>query len=407
MKALSLEAPKQWKRIEIDGPKSPAAGEALVRVHRVGVCGTDISGYLGKMPFFSYPRIPGHELGVEIVDIGAGVLNVKPGDRCSVEPYINDPNSYASRRGRPNCCEKLEVLGVHRDGGLRPQFIVPARKLHVSRKLAFDQLALVETLAIGCHATNRAAPQADEATLIIGAGPIGLATLEFVKLTGANSIMLDTNEGRLDFCKRVMGVQHTIKLSDKIEKDLRDVTDGHLPDVVIDATGNHMSMSNGFSLIAQGGRLVFVGITTDEVRFRHPIFHKPEGTLLCSRNALPEDFTRIIQLIEDGRIDTRPWITHRAAFEELIDVFPSYTKPETGVIKAVDWPSVSKSVRVKPELNHREEHVRVTEKTISEINCHKYLHNYGLKQLHESQNSFAGGYGEGLNEPRIRLECRR
>ena len=205
MKALSLEAPKQWKRIEIDGPKKPGQGEAVVRVHRVGICGTDISGYLGKMPFFSYPRIPGHELGVEVTAVGEGVTNVKPGDRCSVEPYINDPNCYASRRGRPNCCEKLEVLGVHCDGGLRPHFVVPARKLHVSKKLAFDQLALVETLAIGCHATNRAAPQPDETTLIIGAGPIGLATLEFVKLTGSKIIMLDVNEVRLDFCKRRHG----------------------------------------------------------------------------------------------------------------------------------------------------------------------------------------------------------
>src|SRR3954465_15575011 len=151
MKALCLESPKVWKQLDIAGPAAPGPGEALVRVHQVGICGTDISGYLGKMPFFSYPRIPGHELGVEVLDVGAGVTNVREGDRCSVEPYINDPQSYASRRGRPNCCEKLEVLGVHRDGGMRPQFIVPARKLHVSTKLAFDQLALVETLAIGCH----------------------------------------------------------------------------------------------------------------------------------------------------------------------------------------------------------------------------------------------------------------
>jgi len=335
MKALSLDAPKTFRRIEIEGPKRPAAGEALVRVHRVGICGTDISGYLGKMPFFSYPRIPGHELGVEVLDVGEGVTNVRPGDRCSVEPYINDPNSYASRRGRPNCCERLEVLGVHRDGGMRPQFVVPARKLHPSQRLAFDQLALVETLAIGCHAVNRAAPQTDESCLIIGAGPIGLATLEFAKLTGTKIIMLDMNEQRLDFCRRVMGVPHTIKLSERIEQDLREVTEGHLPDVVIDATGSNTSMSNAFGYVAHGGRLIFVGITTDEVRFRHPVFHKPEGTLLCSRNALPEDFTRIIRLIEEGQIDTRPWITHRAAFDDLIDVFPSYTRPETGVIKAM------------------------------------------------------------------------
>jgi 2-desacetyl-2-hydroxyethyl bacteriochlorophyllide A dehydrogenase len=335
MKALSLEAPKSWKRIEIDGPPRPGPGEALVRVDRVGICGTDISGYLGKMPFFSYPRIPGHELGVEVVEVGEGVANVQPGDRCAVEPYINCQKCYACARGHTNCCEKHQTLGVHCDGGLRPRFLVPARKLHVSRRLTFEQLALVETLAIGCHAVNRSGAKPGEACLIIGAGPIGLATLEFVKLSGAKPIVLDLNEQRLEFCRRVMGVPDTVKLSEKVEQDLRDHADGHLPDVVIDATGSSASMSAAFGLITHGGRLVFVGITTDEVRFRHPVFHKPEGTLLCSRNALSADFTRIIGLIEEGRLDTRPWITHRTAFEELIDVFPSYTKPETGVIKAV------------------------------------------------------------------------
>ena len=335
MKALLLEAPRDFKRIDTAEPDRPGPGEALVRVHRIGICGTDLSGYLGKMPFFSYPRIPGHELGVEVVEVGAGVANVKAGDRCSVEPYINDPDSYASRRGHPNCCEKLEVLGVHRDGGMRPHFVLPARKLHPSGKLALDQLALVETLAIGCHAVDRGSPRADESILIIGAGPIGLATLVFARLSGAKTIMLDMNEARLDFCRRVMGVDHAIRLSDSLEKDLRAVTDGHLPDVVIDATGSAASMSGAFGLIAPGGRLVYVGITTDEVRFKHPTFHRPEGTLLCSRNALPGDFTRIIGLIEEGKIDTKPWITHRSAFDDLPGVFASYTRPETGVIKAI------------------------------------------------------------------------
>jgi alcohol dehydrogenase len=335
MKALCLEAPKQWKRLDIPGPDQPAAGEALVRVHNVGICGTDLSGYLGKMPFFSYPRIPGHELGVEVLEVGAGVTNVRPGDRCSVEPYINCQKCYACLRGHTNCCEKHQTLGVHCDGGLRPRFLVPSRKLHISRTLTFEQLALVETLAIGCHAVNRSGLESHESCLIIGAGPIGLATLEFVKLTGAKTIMLDMNEARLEFCRRVMGVQHTIQLSDKLEQKLRDLTDGRLPDVVIDATGNSGSMSNAFGLITHAGRLVFVGITTEEVHFRHPVFHKPEGTLLCSRNALSADFSRIIALIEEGRIDTGPWITHRTAFDELIDVFPSYTRPESGVIKAV------------------------------------------------------------------------
>src|SRR5687767_11794425 len=168
MKALSLEAPKHWKRLDIPDPERPAPGEALVRVHNVGICGTDLGGYLGKMPFFSYPRIPGHELGVEVLDVGPDVGNVRPGDHCAVEPYINCQTCYACRRGLTNCCEKHQTLGVHCDGGLRPRFLVPARKLHISRKLGYDQLALVETLAIGCHAVARSGLRAEESCVIIG-----------------------------------------------------------------------------------------------------------------------------------------------------------------------------------------------------------------------------------------------
>jgi 2-desacetyl-2-hydroxyethyl bacteriochlorophyllide A dehydrogenase len=336
MRAIQLLEPQQFRLIDIPEPSSPAADEALVRVHRVGICGTDISGYLGKMPFYSYPRIPGHELGVEVVAVGAGVTNVKPGDKCSVEPYINNPASFASGRGRGNCCEELQVLGVHTDGGMRPLFKLPARKLHVSTKLAMEQLALVETLAIGCHAVARCAPQPNEDVLVIGAGPIGLSVIEFVKLTGANLIVMDMVASRLEFCREKMGVKHTVQAGDgNEEKTLRNLTDGHLPTIVIDATGNAKSMSNALNYVGHTGKLVYVGIKTENVIFPHPLMHRREMTLLASRNAMPEDFDRIIQLIESGTIDTRPWITHRTGFEDLIGQFPSFTRPETGVIKAI------------------------------------------------------------------------
>src|SRR3954466_8361627 len=206
MKALLLRKPGAFEAIEIDEPAAPGPGEALVRVHRVGVCGTDLSGFLGKMPFFSYPRIPGHELGVEVVAVGPGVTNVKAGDRCSVEPYMNCGNCPACRKGASNCCANLKVLGVMTDGGLRERFTVRAEKLHPSRSLTFDQLALVETLAIGCHAVNRPALTRGETCLVIGAGPIGLSAIVFAKLTGARLVVLDMSEKRLDFAKRVMGV---------------------------------------------------------------------------------------------------------------------------------------------------------------------------------------------------------
>jgi 2-desacetyl-2-hydroxyethyl bacteriochlorophyllide A dehydrogenase len=338
MKAIQLEKPQQFRRIEIPEPSAPGPGEALVRVHRVGICGTDYSGYLGKMPFFSYPRIPGHELGVEVLAVGSGVTNVKAGDRCSVEPYMNCQTCFPCRRGNSNCCETLKVLGVMMDGGMCDRLVVPARKLHVSAKLSLDQLALVETLGIGCHAVNRGAPQAGENVLIIGAGPIGLAATEFVKLTGARTILLDLLEPRLEFVRKRIGVADTITAKgdgSELEK-LKELTDGTLAQVVIDATGNNKSMSNALNYVSFTGRLVYVGITQQEVTFAHaPVMHRRELTLLASRNALPADFTRIIKLIEDGRIDTRPWITHHATFDDVIQTFPTWLKPETGVIKAV------------------------------------------------------------------------
>src|SRR5262245_24213091 len=338
MKAIQLERPQSFRRIEIAEPAQPVPGEALLRIHRIGICGTDIAGYLGKMPFFSYPRIPGHELGIEVLAVGEGVTNVKPGDRCSVEPYINCEKCYSCRRGHTNCCESHKTLGVMCDGGMCERMILPARKLHVSRKLTFEQLALVETLAIGCHAINRARPQRSENVLVIGAGPIGLSVIEFAKLSGAHTLVTDINEQRLAFVREKMGVPDTIHAKGDGEevKHLSELTNGQLADVVVDATGSNKSMSQALNYCAYAGRLIYVGITQESVSFPHaPIMHRRELTLMASRNALAPDFTRIIKLIEDGQLDTRPWITHHAAFADMIGAFPSWIKPETGVIKAV------------------------------------------------------------------------
>ena len=338
MKAIQLEKPLSFRHIDAPEAAQPGPGEVLVRIHRVGICGTDLSGYLGKMPFFSYPRIPGHELGVEVIGIGAGVTNVKVGDRCSVEPYINCGHCYSCRRGHTNCCESNKTLGVMCDGGLTERMILPARKLHVSHKLKYDQLALVETLAIGCHAVNRGNPQPGEHVLVIGAGPIGLSVIEFAKLSGAKTIVMDMNEQRLAFVREKMGVPDTILTKGDGEelKKLAELTNGQLADVVVDATGHNKSMANALNYCAFTGRLVYVGITQQEISFlQAPALHRRELTILASRNALPGDFTRIIKLIEDGQINTNTWITHHATFLDMIEVFPSWVKPETGVIKAV------------------------------------------------------------------------
>lgn len=332
MLQVVLEKPGQFAATE--GPEpSLAPGEALVRVHRIGVCGTDLHAFAGRQPFFNYPRILGHELGVEVIDPGSEATGLKRGDRCSVEPYLNCGRCVACRRGKTNCCTTLNVLGVHSDGGMRPLIAVPARKLHVSQQLDYDQLALVETLGIGAHAVERAEIRREDFVLVIGAGPIGLSVIQFALVTGATLAVMDVSETRLGFCRDRLGVKHVFTPENAIDQ-LKMIGGGDLPTIVLDATGNPKSMATTFDLAAHGGRIVFVGLFQGEVSFNDPNFHRRELTLCASRNAVPGTFKEIIRLVEQGRIDTKPWITHRFALLDTPRVFPLVAK-DPSLLKAV------------------------------------------------------------------------
>jgi 2-desacetyl-2-hydroxyethyl bacteriochlorophyllide A dehydrogenase len=333
--SLQIALDKPGHFIAVDGP-SPiqAPGEALVRVHRIGVCGTDLHAFAGRQPFFRYPRILGHELGVEIIDPGTEPHGFASGDRCAVEPYLNCGHCIACRAGRSNCCADLKVLGVHIDGGMRPAIVVPAHKLHRSRTLTYDQLALVETLGIGAHAVERADIKRDDFVLVIGAGPIGLSVSQLVQVRGATLAVMDVRESRLDFCRRQLDVKETLVPGLDVVEQLRRIGGGDLPTVVMDATGNAASMASTFDLPAQGGRIVFVGLFQGDVSFNDPNFHRRELTVLSSRNALPDNFRETIALMEAGRIDITPWISHRFDLADTPQRFPEIAA-NPGVIKTV------------------------------------------------------------------------
>jgi len=336
MKALQLTKPREFHYVTMPGPPAIKADEALLRVRRVGICGSDYAGFLGTMPFYTYPRIPGHELCVEVVAIGSGVSRVKVGDRCAVEPYMNCGRCHACLKGRGNCCENLKVLGVMMDGGLTEEIVLPVAKLHPANALAPEQCALVETLCIGAHAVNRGALLPSETALVVGAGPIGLSVITFAQLSGARTIVLDINPQRLEFVRANLGISDVVPGDDHAVERLMAATGGAMADVVFDATGSNLAMSKALEYSAFGGRVVYVGITQQELSFRHaPVLHRRELTLLGSRNAMPEDFTRTIQLIADSRIDTRPWITHLAGFEEAAERIPNWAKPGSQVVKGI------------------------------------------------------------------------
>jgi 2-desacetyl-2-hydroxyethyl bacteriochlorophyllide A dehydrogenase len=333
MLTISLQSPQNFVPVQHE-PPARRPGEALVRVHRVGVCGTDHHAHAGRQPFFEYPRVLGHELGVEVVEVDAGSA-LKVGDRCSVEPYLNCMRCSACRRGKFNCCSELRVLGVHIDGGMTSLLSLPTRKLHVSNSLTYDQLALVETLGIGAHAVERAAFSKEDTVLVVGAGPIGLSVLQFAQGAAAKVAVMDTNEKRLAFCRTQMGIAHTILAAGgDITAMIKEVFDGELPTVVFDATGSAASMQASFHLPAAGGKLVFVGLVQGDLTFNDPQFHRRELTLFASRNALPQTFTDIISAMETGRIDTRPWITHRLALQDVPSKFQQLTA-DTTLVKAM------------------------------------------------------------------------
>ncbi len=335
MRTLTLAQPFAFESSDTPHPGQPGPGEALLRVHSIGVCGTDLHGYRGKQPFFSYPRILGHELGVEVIAIGTAVTNVRVGDRCAVQPYIHCGTCIACRNGKTNCCATLKTLGVHIDGGMRDEIVLPASLLHPANDLDYDALALVETLCIGGHAVSRAQPRADEWVLVIGAGPIGLSVIEFVRQISKHIIVLDVSQHRLTFCKAKLGITHTLLADANAQAQVGALTGGDLPTVVFDATGNAASMANAVNYVAPGGRLVFVGLVQADIAFNDPFIHRREITLYASRNATAKDFAATLEHIRAGRIDTRPWVTHVATPDEAPTGFAEWILPESGAIKAV------------------------------------------------------------------------
>lgn len=334
MKTLICEEPGRFAYAETELPK-PSADEVVLRVRRIGVCGTDLHAYEGTQPYFSYPRILGHELGCEIADPN-GHADWKVGDPVTLIPYFHCGHCIACRTGQTNCCASLKVYGVHIDGGMRTHIAVPAASLVSGAGMSFDELALVEPLAIGAHGIRRANVQPGEFVLIVGAGPIGLGLMAFARIAGAQVIALDINDTRLDFCQARLGVEHVIHGGrEDVDARLKEITGGDMPTVVIDATGNRNAILQGFSYMSHAGRYVLVGLQKGEVAVSHPEFHKREGTLMSSRNATRADFNHVVDSMRRGLVDPATFISHRVEFSEAAACFPEWLNPATGVIKAM------------------------------------------------------------------------
>jgi 2-desacetyl-2-hydroxyethyl bacteriochlorophyllide A dehydrogenase len=334
MKTLICTTPGHFEYSETEKP-SLKKDHAIIKIKRIGICGTDLHAFEGSQPFFNYPRILGHELSGELVAVD-GNPDFKEGESVTFIPYFNCGECIACRSNKPNCCVNMQVCGVHVDGGMVEYLSVPSKTLLHGNNLSFDELALVEPLAIGAHGIRRADVQQNEFVLVIGAGPIGLGTMEFARIAGANVIALDINDNRLAFCKEKLKVSYVINaLTEDVMAQLKEITNGEMPTVVIDATGNQKAINNAFQYMAHGARFVLIGLQKGEISFSHPEFHKREATLMSSRNATFEDFEHVIKSMKAGLVDPTTYITHQVNFDRVKDEFESWLDPKNGVIKAM------------------------------------------------------------------------
>jgi len=334
MKAIVCKEPNQFEMREAAMPE-PKDGEVLLKMKRIGICGTDLHAYHGDQPYFTYPRRLGHEVSGEIVEIGANDAGLKSGESVVIMPYLSCGTCIACRKGLTNACTSLSIIGVHQDGGMAEYITMPESHLIKAEGLKEEQMAIVECLAIGAHATRRANAQPGQKVLVIGAGPIGIGAMQFIRNAGAEVIAMDINEDRLAYCRDVIGVNHIVNGLENPTEQLGEITGGDFPDTVLEATGSPKSMETAFQYVSHGGTYVLVSLVKADIAFSDPEFHKREMNLLSSRNATKEDLEHVVKAMQAGEVETEQFITHRAGFDEMIGVFDSWLDPANGVIKAV------------------------------------------------------------------------
>ena len=337
MEAIVCREPGTFERFERERPV-PGPGEVLLRIHRVGICGTDLHAFQGNQAYFTYPRILGHELSAVIVATDEPSPGLEDGDRVIVIPYLSCGTCAACRTGKTNCCQRIAVLGVHADGGMQEYLSVPRSLLIPAGALSHDEIAIVEPLAIGAHALRRAAVTEADTVVVVGCGPIGIGLAALAALRGCRVIALDTNPHRLTFVRERIGIEDTVVVGPGAADRVAALTDGDLARVVFDATGHRAALESGIDYMAHGGTYVLVGLSKGPLTFSHPAIHAKESNILCSRNATREDFLAVRSALESGGFPTESYITHRTGFRDMIDRFGDWLNPDTGVIKAmVDW----------------------------------------------------------------------
>ncbi|RKS52222.1 2-desacetyl-2-hydroxyethyl bacteriochlorophyllide A dehydrogenase [Paracoccus pantotrophus] len=324
MKALVCVEPGRLERTERPRPDAKP-GHIRIRIGHIGICGTDYHIYGGQQPFLNYPRVMGHELSGRAVEASSDG-RIAAGDLVVVNPYMTCGACHACAIGKPNCCENIAVLGVHADGGMCEEIVVPEANAYPAEGLSEKAAAMVEFLAIGAHGVRRGRVRAGSRVLVVGAGPIGLGAAIFAAIEGAEVTLRDTSAPRLELAATALP---------QARYELVGQEAAGAYDTVFDATGNIKAMNAGLQWVAHGGAYVLLSVVKGDLTFADPEFHKRETTLLASRNALKEDFEHVMASIRNGNVPIDVLATHETGIDEAVTNLPLWAEDRGTLIKAI------------------------------------------------------------------------
>ncbi len=340
MKAVVIKTPGKLIVKDLNTPV-PGPGEVLLQMQYVGLCGSDLSTYLGKNPMVSYPRIPGHEISGVITELGEDIPDgYKVGDAVTVVPYTNCGNCPSCRRGRAHACRDNQTLGVQREGAMQEYITVPWQKILPAPGLNELELAMVEPLTVGFHAIMRGRVEESDLVMVLGCGMIGAGAIASAVLAGAIVIAVDIDEHKLELA-RLLGAQHTINsLTSDLHSELESITGGDGPDVVVEAAGNPLTYRAAVDEVAFTGRVICIGYAGSEVSFATKLFVQKEIDIMGSRNATPEDFKAVISYLEQHTFPLDLMITQKVKPEDAARALKRWADDPGKVMKIlVDFKS--------------------------------------------------------------------
>jgi 2-desacetyl-2-hydroxyethyl bacteriochlorophyllide A dehydrogenase len=325
MKQAVLQRPGLVEIRDVPLPREIKANEILLKIHRVGVCGSDVHMYYGKHPFANtYPMIQGHEYGGEVIAVGKDVTLLKPGMKATARPHLVCGHCTACLRGQYNVCQNLKVEGcAGPEGAAQEYFIIPEdRAVVIPDKLSYEQAAMIEPIAVGAHATKRAGDLTGKNVVVTGAGTIGNLVAQFAVARGAKKVMItDLVDHKLEIA-RECGISATANLKKEAFSDAVKRVFGYEGfQVAFEAVGVQSALTELIGGVENGGTVIIIGVYVQNPVVNMGFLGEHELNVLGSMMYRHEDYLEAVDWVSQGKIKTSPLITHYFSLDEYHDAY--------------------------------------------------------------------------------------